>query len=258
MHLHKAFLPLIFLSAVGIMSSSFSSTVFGTSAPLSNMTTTSSNNASNTQPTVDFPTHEEVSTYNMELQSEIIQLSDASHGDAKIVKAASKGNETFVVWLGEIEGTDHIFFSVTRDKGANYTQPIELSPPGNASNQNVSNLQLAVYDSYVDVVWQSTDLTNGSSNIIGSVSMDNGHTFKTYQINPEGTNARDPILPGNFIIAWIQDEEPCPPPPPPPPNGVDNLSTTGGVTNSTATDGSQEGGGGIDDTCGRVYLRFRW
>ena len=86
--------------------------------------------------------------------------------------------------------------------------------------------------------------------------MDNGHTFKTYQINPEGTNARDPVLPGNFIVVWIQDEEPCPPPPPPP-NGVETLSTTGVNTNSTAADGTVEGGSS-DDNCGRVYLRFRW
>jgi hypothetical protein len=260
MHLHILLLPLVFLFVVGIMSSSVSSTVFGTSGALTNMTTTSYNNASNMQPTVNFPTREQVNAYNMELGSEIIQLSNSSQGDANSVKAASKGNETFVVWLGKIEETNRVFFSVTRDKGANYTQPIELSPPnsGNASNLNASNLQLAVYDSYVDVVWQSTDPTNGTSNIIGSVSMDNGHTFKTYQINAEGTNARDPVLPGNFIVVWIQDEEPCPPPPPPPsPNGMENLSTTGVITNSTATDGSQEVDGS-DDNCGRVYLRFRW
>jgi len=84
--------------------------------------------------------------------------------------------------------------------------------------------------------------------------MDNGLTFKTYQINAEGTYARDPVLPGNFIIIWIQDE-PCPPPPP---NGGENLSTTNASsTNSTAIDGSQ-GGGGIDNDCGIAYSRFRW
>lgn len=258
MRLHIALLPLVFLFIVGIMSSSVSTTVFGTSGSITNMTTTSYDNSSNVQPTVDFPTREEVTAYNMEMGSEIIQLSNSSQGDANNVKAVSKGNETFVVWLGKIEGTNHVFFSVTRDGGANYTQPLELSPPnsGNASSLNASNLQLAVYDSYVDVVWQSTNPTNGTSNIIGSVSMDNGHTFKTYQINPEGTNARDPVLPGNFIVVWIQDEEPCPPPPPPP-NGVETLSTTGVTTNSTAADGTLEEGSS-DDNCGRVYLRFRW
>jgi hypothetical protein len=265
MHVHKALLLLTFLSAAGIMSYPFSSTAFGTDDALGNMTstsysnaTTSDSNAPNTQPTVDFPTREEVSTYNMELGSEIIQLTNSSLGDAISLKAASKGNETFIAWLAEIDGTNRVFLSITRDEGANYSEPKELSRPsvGNASSTNASNLQLAVYDSYVDVVWQSTDLTTGTSNIIGSVSMDNGYTFKTYQINVEGTDARDPVLPGNFIIAWIQEGEPCGPPGPPP-NGAENVSTSTVATNSTATDGTQQGGSD-DDLPDIVCLRFRW
>ena len=237
MRLYQVAMILIPLFTVSIMSSSFHFTVFGTSVAANNMTTTSYNmtttsnsNASVMQPTVIFPTQEEVSAYNMELGAEIIRLSNSSLGDASSVKATSKGNETFIVWLEKIDGINRVFYSVTRDQGANYTQPLELSPPssGNASNLNASNLQLEVYDSFVDVVWQSTDPTNGTSNIVGSVSMDNGHSFKTYQLNAEGTNARDPILAGNFIVAWMQ-EEPCPP---------------------------QQGGN--DNTCSTVDLRFRW
>jgi hypothetical protein len=252
MGLQVALLPLISLFVVGIMSSFVFSTVVGTSGDATTAPTSSLNNASNMQPTVNFPTREQVAAYNMELGSEINNMSNSSQGNASDVKAASKGNETFVVWLAKIDDINHVFFSVTRDRGANYTQPVELSPPNGG---NASNLQLTVYDSIVDVVWQSTNLTSGRSNIIGSASMDNGLTFKTYQINAEGTNAIDPVLPGNFIVIWRQGEE-CPPPPPPSPNGAENLSTTSAITNSTAIDGNQEGGG-IDDICA-VYSRFRW
>jgi hypothetical protein len=256
MGLHIALLPLISLFVVvGIMGSFVSSTqVVGTSGNATTAAPSSSlNNASSMQSTVNFPTREEVAAYNMELGSEINKISNSSQGNATEVKAASKGNETFVVWLGKIDELNHVFFSVTRDRGANYTQPVELSP---SDGGNASNLQLAVYDSIVDVVWQSTNLTSGRSNIIGSASMDNGLTFKTYQLNAEGTNAIDPVLPGNFIVVWRQGED-CPPPPPPPPDGVENLSTTTAITNSTATDGSQQSGGIDDDTCA-VYARFRW
>jgi hypothetical protein len=218
--------------------------------------TSSDYNTSNTQPKVNFPTPEQVAAYNMELGSKIIMISNSSQGgEPTSVKAASKGNETFVGWLGKIDGINRVFFSLTRDKGLTYTQPVELSPPnsGNASSGNASNLQLAVYDSIVDLAWQSTNLTNGMSSIIGSVSMDDGLTFKTYQINVKGTNARDPILPGNFIIIWRQNE-PCGGGGP---NGVENLSEVHPITNSTATDGSQ-GVEGIDGGSGELCMRFGW
>lgn len=213
MRQHLVLLPLIFLFMIGIMSSFPSSTVVGTSSGGATMPTPQNDNASNIQPTVIFPTPEQVKAYNMELGSNITAISNSSQGDASDVKAVSKGNETFVVWLGKIDGINHVFFSVTRDKGAHYTPPLELSPPsiGNASSGNASNLQLAVYDSIVDVAWQSTDLTSGNSSIIGSASMNNSLQFKTYKISPEGTNATDPVLAGNFIILWTQQDPPCPP-----------------------------------------------
>jgi len=250
---HIALFPLISLLALGVMSSFVSSIVVGTGGGPSTAAAVINNNASTAQPTVNFPTREQVTAYNMELGSEIIGISNSSLGNATDVKTASKGNDTFVVWLSKIDEINRVFFSLSRDRGANYTQAVELSPPNSG---NASNLQLAVYDSIVDVVWQSINLTNGTSNIIGSASMDNGLTFKTYQINAEGTSAIDPVLPGNFIVIWRQGED-CPlPPPPTPPNGVENLSTTSTIANSTATDGSQEGGG-IDHNC-PVYSRFRW
>jgi hypothetical protein len=255
MRLDIVLLLFISLCAISVMSSFVSSPVLGTmTGGPATSPASSDNNASNTQPTVEFPTREEVAAYNMELGSEIINISNSSHGNAHDVKAGSIGNDTFVVWLGEIDGINHVFFSLSRDRGANYTQPIQLSPPGSG---NASNLQLAVYDSTVDVVWQSTNLTNGTSNIIGSASMDNGSEFRSYQINAEGTYAINPVLPGNFIIIWIQ----CPPPPPPPPpNGAGILptssATTSAITNSTSTDGSQVDGG-TGDVC-RVYSRFGW
>jgi hypothetical protein len=211
------------MSAIIIMSSFIYLPAVGTmTAGATTMSTPSDNNASNMQPTVEFPTPEEVAAYNMELGSEINSISNSSHGNAHDVKAGSVGNDTFVVWLSEIDGINHVFFSLSRDRGANYTQPVQLSPPDSG---NASNLQLVVYDSIVDVVWQSTNLTNGTSNIIGSASMDNGNSFRTFQINAEGTFAIDPVLPGNFIIVWSQ----C---------------------------GSQ-GDGGTDDVC-RLYSRFGW
>lgn len=249
MRLDIVLLPFISLFAISIMSSFVSSPVVGTmTGGPATMPAPSDNNASNVQPTVEFPTREEVAAYNMELGSEIIGITNSSLGNAHDVKAGSIGNETFVVWLGEIDGINHVFFSLSRDRGANYTQPVQLSPPDSG---NASNLQLAVYDSTVDIVWQSTNLTNGTSNIIGSASMDNGRTFRTYQINAEGTYAIDPVLPGNFIIIWTQ----CPPPPPPP-NSPGILPTSSAITNSTSTDGSQ-GDGGTDDVC-RLYSRFGW
>lgn len=220
--------------------------------------TTPSNKASNTQPKVDFPTDEQVAAYNKKVGSEIITISNSSQGEPNSVRADSKGNKTFVVWLGKIDGINHVFFSVTRDRGFTYTQPVELSPPDGG---NASNLQLAVYDSIVDVVWQSTNLTSGISSIIGSVSMDGGSTFKTYQISAEGINGRDPVLPGNFIVIWTQDEEPCGGGDP---NIVATQFTAPKTTiDSTAMEGSQGGDGtdsaGDDSDGGRILCaRFFW
>src|SRR5918992_1574234 len=130
MRLGVVLLPSIVMSAIIIMSSFIYLPAVGTmTAGATTMSTPSDNNASNMQPTVEFPTPEEVAAYNMELGSEINSISNSSHGNAHDVKAGSVGNDTFVVWLSEIDGINHVFFSLSRDRGANYTQPVQLSPP---------------------------------------------------------------------------------------------------------------------------------
>ena len=99
------------------------------------------------------------------------------------------GNTAWVAWLGKINGTNHVFITVSRDNVQTFEKPVRLSPQNSG---NATNLQLGVTDSgrFVNLAWQGT--VNGNRTIFFSNSMNFGQDFKTYPLNlPNDGNARE-------------------------------------------------------------------
>jgi len=168
-----------------------------TYGPSDTTKTSSSNNATGTL-TVKFLTDAQVSNLNGTF---IVTLSDINkHGYASNLRTATDGNTTYVAWLGKVNQTNHLWLSLSRNNGLNYTSPVELSPNNTG---DVSNVQIFAGNNTATLVWQSTNLATGTSAIYGGRSYD-GYHFTTLKLSSGNTTATDPVISDNISVFWIQ------------------------------------------------------
>jgi hypothetical protein len=176
-------------------------------------------NYSAPRPVVIFPTYEQLVDYLASLGGKgaakiYTFLANSSLGDTIDIQAAQTKDSTYVVWQGRTNSTsDHVYLSLTRGEGRNFTEPIELTL---SNTGNISNLQIVAsphsfipLQESVYVVWQAYNTSSGVNSIYVSTSMDSGKEFKSYQASNNTSDARDPVVTPNGLIFWEQE---CTPP----------------------------------------------
>ena len=162
------------------------------------------------EPKVEFPTVQELFDYYYQRgieKEEFSIISNGTEGVPSDAVAAISGDSIYVAWLGEANGTNGAFLAVSRDNGATYEKPVQLSPENSG---NITDLQIGVTDSgrFVDLAWQETP-NNGTSRVFFSNSMNFGQDFKTYPLNlPTNGSATNPVLEvkgENVVLVWEQE-----------------------------------------------------
>ena len=161
-------------------------------------------------PKVEFPTIEQLFEYYYDhgiKKDEFNIISNTSEGSPSDMHAAVIGDTAWGAWLGKVNGTNHVFITVSRDNMKTFEEPIILSPPNGG---NATNLQLGVTDSgrFVDLTWEGS--VNGTNTIFYSNSMNFGQDFKTYPINlPNEGDASSPVLEvrgESVALLWKQQQ----------------------------------------------------
>jgi hypothetical protein len=153
-----------------------------------------------TLPTVHFPSKEEVAQYAMEALVNFTDLSKT--GNASNAEIAASRNNTYVVW--QDNSTGEIYLSLSRDGGLHFVGPVNLS--NNTGNSTLP--QIGTLDEEVFVLWQ--DNSTGNYEIFVSVSMDEGNSFKTYNLTNSTSDSIEPRInaEGNQAL-WLWKERIC-------------------------------------------------
>jgi hypothetical protein len=173
--------------------------------------TTSSDQSTNqtisqnaTLPKVLFPTSEEIAEYMASAVVNFTDLSDGNTGNASHAQIAASKNNTFVVWQDNTPGNFDIYLSVSRDGGLHFVGPVNLSN----NTGNSTDPQIGILEKEVFVLWQ--DNTPGNFDIFVSVSMDEGNTFKTYDLTNSTSDSIDPkVNVDGYQALWLWIERIC-------------------------------------------------
>ncbi|MBI1729056.1 exo-alpha-sialidase [Candidatus Acetothermia bacterium] len=94
-------------------------------------------------------------------------------GASRNPAVAASGDDVYVVWEDESLGSSEIFYLVSRDGGATFSVPMNISQ--NAGSSTLPDL--ALVNGVLYVAWQ--DETFGNSEILLSSSFDRGQSFLT-------------------------------------------------------------------------------
>lgn len=146
----------------------------------------------------------QINSMNQMLGYRTVPIGNSSQGTASGLQAAAFKNTIFASWIGNINGTYHVFLSVSRDKGRTYSAPIELTSNVSSTAGNpdpparpvIANLSNVCYNgTEVSLVWQQFNSTSNRYEVWGSISNDSGMNFR-----PEDKLAPSSIPP-NIIPA---------------------------------------------------------
>jgi hypothetical protein len=171
-----------------------------------NTTSQTNENTTGIVPNVEYETQEEIVNYltNTSDISEFSKLGYGMIGDVNNIEIAYSGNYSYAAMTAMNENqSNRVYIQISVQDGRDFGPPVEIT---NTTHNNASQLHIAALENNVNVVWKDT-ANNGTTSIITSTSMDNGHNFKTYKLNVSNKNATDPEVTsgGNQIITtWIQ------------------------------------------------------
>jgi hypothetical protein len=181
--------------------------------PITLMAQPSSNNAPESEanvvklsPSVKFPTKQQVLNY-IKDHREPVSLSNPLLGNVTDQQVAISGNTTWVGWLGNVNGTNNVFLTVSVDGGNSFLPPANVTVLSGNQTGNASNLSVGASSDGKEVyaVWKGTN-QNGTNMVFYSSSMDSGKEFKTYPIsspNVEAVNPKLTVEGNNLLVTWI-------------------------------------------------------
>ncbi len=164
-------------------------------------------------PKVVFPTYAELVKY---FKDKAVTtpafISNGSLGNTIDIQAAPTDRITYLVFQTKLNGTDHVFLTIIKEPTTShrisFSKPVELTP---IHHGIISHLQIAAEKNNVFVAWQDYNSTTGLNSIFVSSSLESGKIFRTYRASGINTDAIEPLVKPNGLMAW---KEECPTPPP--------------------------------------------
>jgi hypothetical protein len=170
------------------------------SSPSGSQSTNQTMSGNATLPTVLFPSKEEVAQYAAEALVNFTDLSKS--GNASNADIAASRNNTYVVW--QDNSTGEVYLSLSRDGALHFVGPVNLS--NNTGNSTLP--QIGTLEEEVFVLWQ--DNSTGNYEIFVSVSIDEGNSFKTYNLSNSTSDSIEPRInvEGNQAL-WLWTERIC-------------------------------------------------
>jgi hypothetical protein len=158
------------------------------------------------KPVVMHPSKDTINAINEMLGYDNRQISNSSQGNVSgIIEAAAAGNSIYVAWMGKINGTNHVFVTISNDNGRSFTNPVELT---SKDSGNATKLDICASGNIISTAWQEKNSTSGKSGVFGSISYNKGDTFTTSQISAGNVTARDPVIPPGacLIVLYVIEE----------------------------------------------------
>jgi hypothetical protein len=191
---------LLFIPTLGMANLYHESAATLSNATSGSQSTNQTMSENATLPTVLFPSKEEVAQYAMEALVNFTDLSKS--GNASNADIAASRNNTYIVW--QDNSTGEIYLSLSRDEGLHFVGPVNLS--NNTGNSTLP--QIGTLEEEVFVLWQ--DNSTGNYEIFVSVSMDEGNSFKTYNLSNSTSDSIEPRInvEGNQAL-WLWIERIC-------------------------------------------------
>lgn len=211
-------------------------------------------NASFPSPKVIFPPYAELVKYFKDKAvATTAFISNGSLGNTIDINAAPADGFTYLVFQTKLNGTDHVFLTKykapTTSHRISFSKPVELTP---VHHGIISHLQIAAEKNRAFVVWQDYNSTTGLNSIFVSSSLESGKIFRTFRGSGINTDAKDPLVTPNGLMAW---KEECRPP------DVDVFATgtnrsSSAITTETTVSGNQTVGNASSGD--KIYCVMAW
>jgi hypothetical protein len=157
-------------------------------------------------PRVMHPSKDFVDTFNLMMNYDNVPISNSSQGNVSgPIKTATDGNSIYVAWLGNINGINHVFMTISNDNGLSFTNPVELT---SKDSGNATKLDICAASNIVSTAWQEKNSTSGGSGIFGSIRLTQESAFITSRLSPENVTATDPTIADKQcpIVFYVIDE----------------------------------------------------
>ena len=106
--------------------------------------------------------------------SEDLSAFPVVQGPERRVALAVSGDDIYIAWITNKTGNDDVVFRSSNDAGATFNDKLILS---NTTNATLQDIQIAVSDENVAVLWWQTNAT--SEEPVARISADNGLTFES-------------------------------------------------------------------------------
>jgi hypothetical protein len=130
----------------------------------------------------------------------------ASEGNISNPVLATSGNNVYIVYSNDEEGTRNVFVTQSRNFGVNYDSPtnLNMNMTGNSTNYKIGAAGDNVY-----LIFENDAIGNGD--IFYAVSFDAGESWNVYNLSNSPTRSYNSTLTvdenGEAYISWVDDKE---------------------------------------------------